>query len=150
LGLSMQTQAGVPYPFAGGQHFAGSAPFGGISPLSTIPQLYAGLQPNGGGQQPYPFPQGFSFPQTAGASQGWGAQAGQIWPAGVLGVVVWMQQHIAQQLATLIALSQLSAPWSAGPSPAFQPPQTFQPQQTMPGTAFGGGSGPFARPGLPY
>jgi hypothetical protein len=149
LGLSMQAQAGAPYPFAGG-HFAGSAPFGGVAPLSTIPQLYGGPQPNGGVPQQYPNPQGFSFPQYAGASQGWNtsqgwnAQAGSISPAAMLGVVVWLQQHIAQQLAALVTQS---GTWS-GMTPAFHPQQAvFQPQQAIPGMAFGG-AGQFARPGF--
>jgi hypothetical protein len=157
LGLTMQAQAGAPYPFAGG-HFAGPAPFGGVAPLSTIPQLYGGPQPNGAPQQ-YPNIHAFSYPQFTGTSQGWNAQAGAISPAAVLGAVVWLQQHIAQQLATLVAQS---GPWSAMTQPAFQPQQAmfqpqqgifqpqqtmFQPQQSVPGMAFGGG-GQFGRPGF--
>jgi hypothetical protein len=140
LGLPMQAQAGTPYPFAGG-NFSGSAPFGGVSPLSTIPQLYAGQQ-LGGGTQGYPSPQWSPFQQPAGAPQTWSTQ-GPTSPAAVLGAVVWLQQHIVQQLATLVALSHLYSPWSAFASPVSHPQQTM----SMPGMPFGGAAGQFARPG---
>jgi hypothetical protein len=140
LGFPMQAQAGTPYPFAGG-NFAGSTPFGGVSPLSTIPQWYAGQQ-QGGGQQPYPYSHGSPFAQNPGAAQAWGTQnQNPISPAAVLGAVISLQQHIAQQLATLVALSQLYSPLFA----------SSHPQQNAPGMAFGGPAGQFGRTGsMPY